>query len=1046
MLQLVMSEKKLRPGLYEQVINNDLAKQLKQISEDCQASEEIDDAEAPKILSQYLQTILEKKMQSIQENKGSVADFTNQIISCIHPEDDEETITDPARELLALTDSVQAISKKAKDMERPETSLSQSSLFTGARNEPQLYSEFRKEIPSCTEVILLVSFIKWGGLRMIMDTLRSFTEKGGRLRVLTTSYMGATDAKAVEELNQLPNTEIKVSYDTRRTRMHAKAYLFIRDTGFTTAYVGSSNLSGAAITDGLEWNMKITAQDQPETIQKIKATFEHYWHSNDFVFYDESQAETFRRALDDEKHKGTAANPFIFDIHPYPYQKEILDQLEADRLIRHQYRNLIVAATGTGKTVIAAFDYRRFCEANKGQTHKLLFIAHREEILKQSLNTFRGVLKDPNFGELAVGHYRPASIDHLFASVQTMNSQKLYSKIPVDYYDYIVIDETHHAAAASYYDILTYFRPKILLGMTATPERADGQSILPYFDNHISAEIRLPEAIERGLLSPFQYFGITDTASLADIRWVNGHYDENSLTKLYITGKEAAKRADLILQSVEKYVTDMNEVKGLGFCASIEHARYMADIFNQNDVPSLALTGNSSEEERNTAKTKLTTGQIHFIFVVDIYNEGVDIPEVNTVLFLRPTESLTIFLQQLGRGLRLSENKDCLTVLDFVAQANARYNFENKFQSLMTNTEHSVSYEIKHDFPAVPKGCYIRLEKMAQKYILQNISAGFTKRRALLERIESFETDTGRRLSLAAFADYYHLDLRRIYSNDSWSRLCVQSHVRSDFHEPLEEAFAKAFRHLCQIDSVKWIHFIRNYLHNYRTLNPSLFTEEETLMYRMFYITIFERMPEKQNSPIYQKDMNDLDRSPVMRHECEELLAYRLANIDLIKKDPSLPYACPLEVYASYTRNQLLTGLGYKKPQNIREGVKWLPEIQTDVLLVTLNKADKDYSPTTMYADYSINETLFHWQSQSTTSETSATGQRYIHHKENHSHVLLFIREHKNDPHHTGAEMYTFLGPVKYVSHEGSKPMNIIWKLENPIPAKFLRKTDKLTS
>jgi hypothetical protein len=490
----------------------------------------------------------------------------------------------------------------------------------------------------------------------------------------------------------------------------------------------------------------------------------------------------------------------------------------------------------------------------------------------------------------------------------------------------------------------------------------------------------------------------------------------------------------------------MDEVKGIGFCASIEHAKYMADTFNQNGVPSLALTGNSSEEERSTAKTKLTSGQIRFIFVVDIYNEGVDIPEINTVLFLRPTESLTIFLQQLGRGLRLAEHKDYLTVLDFVAQANAKYNYENKFQALMANTEHSVSYEIKHDFPAVPKGCYIKLEKVAQKYILQNISAGFTKRRALLERIESFSSDTGRKLSLSSFADYYHLDLRRIYSNDSWSRLCVQAHVKNDFDEPLEEAFAKAFRHLCQVDSVKWIHFIQKYLHNYRSLNPSLFTDEEMLMYRMFYITLFEHMPDNSSSPDYLKDMCAFDQSPVMRREMEELLAYRLECIDLIKKEPSLPYPCPLEVYANYTRDQLLTGLGYDKPQNIREGVKWLPEIQTDVLLVTLNKADKDYSPTTMYADYSINETLFHWQSQSTTSETSATGQRYIHHKEEHTHVLLFVREHKNDSHHTGAEMYTFLGPVNYVSHEGSKPMNIIWKLDDPIPAKFLKKTDKLTS
>ena len=733
------------------------------------------------------------------------------------------------------------------------------------------------------------------------------------------------------------------------------------------------------------------------------------------------------------------------DVQPYAFQQEILDRLEAERTVRGYTRNLVVAATGTGKTVISALDYRRFRKENPGKSCRLLFVAHREEILKQSLYTFRAVLKDANFGDLFVGAYRPDTIDHLFLSIQTFNSQDFTQKTTPEFYDYIVVDEFHHAAAPTYQKLLEYYRPKLLLGLTATPERMDGKSILPYFNNRIAAEIRLPEAIDRKLLCPFQYFGVTDTVDLDQLKWSAGGYDKGQLSRLYtISGMVAERRADLVVSSILKYVTDINTVKGLGFCVSIEHAEFMATYFNTHGIPSMFLTGKSSDEERKTAKDRLVSGEVRFVFAVDIYNEGVDIPEVNTVLFLRPTESLTIFLQQLGRGLRLSEDKECLTVLDFIGQANKRYNFEDKFAALLSNTIRSVSREIKDGFLSAPKGCYIQLERKAAKYILDNIRASYGNSAGLVTRIASFGEDTGRELSLSSFLEYYHLDPRSLYKFSTFSRLCARADVIEDFTEPLEETLTKAMARLAVIDSRRWISFLLELLPKLDDTDFAALPAVEKRMLQMFYVTVFGKTVEDWSSDEALDNLYALADSPVLLSEMIELLKYQYNRIDFIDAPVEVGFDCPLDLHCTYTRDQIMVALDFLKPATVREGVKWLPDQKLDVFFVTLNKADKDYSPTTMYNDYSINEWLFHWQSQSTTAAESPTGQRYIHHKERGSKVLLFVREFKADRITNGAEAYTFLGTANYVKHDGSRPMNITWKLDDPIPAKYLKKTNKL--
>ena len=1045
----------LLPGLYEQIINKALDAELAKTDKLSQTAR-IDEAEAAKVLAKYVAEIVEKGLDNVKDNGGDLnkqVELVNRIVSTIVKETQESefadlSVAERAEQLLALLErknTIRALDEKVEVI-RPETSIAQSSLFTGAIHEPQMYTELKKEIVSCNRIDMLVSFIKWSGLRLIMDELTEFTQNGGTLRIITTSYMGATDVKAIEELRKLPNTQIKVSYDTKRTRLHAKTYVFYRDTGFTTAYVGSSNLSNAAISSGLEWNVKVTRKDLPETIDKIAATFESYWNSNEFEYYDEGQQERLARALKAEKYYDSN-NPELYtiDVQPYSYQQEILDKLDAERTVRNYWRNLVVAATGTGKTVISALDYKRFRKQNPDKPCRLLFVAHREEILQQSLVTFRAVLKDANFGSMFVGNYRPESIDHLFMSIQTFNSQSFTEKTSPDFYDYIIVDEFHHAAAPTYQKLLAYYQPKILLGLTATPERMDGKSILPYFNNRIAAEIRLPEAIDRKLLSPFQYFGVTDTVDLDSLKWANGGYDRTELSNLYtLSGAVANRRADLVISSLLKYVTDIDEVKGLGFCVTVEHARFMANYFNGRGIPSLCLTGQSPDEERKSAKEQLVSGQVRFIFVVDIYNEGVDIPEVNTVLFLRPTESLTIFLQQLGRGLRLADGKECLTVLDFIGQANRRYNFEDKFAALLSNTTRSVSREIKDGFVSLPKGCYVQLEKKAAHYILDNIRASYGNSAGLVMRIASFEEDTGKKLTLANFLDYYHIDPRNMYRFASFSRLCARADMIDDFAEPLEETMTKSFARFAVIDSRRWINFLLDILPRLDDVDFAALPEVQKRMLQMLYVTIWGKAAEDWDSDEVLDNLYTLADSPVLLHELMDLLRYRYEQIDFIDMPVPLGFDCPLDLHCTYTRDQLLVAMDFMKPATVREGVKWLPEKKLDVFFITLNKADKDYSPTTMYNDYSINSELFHWQSQSTTAENSPTGQRYIHHQERGSRVLLFVREFKSDRLSGGAAAYTFLGTATYVKHDGSRPMNITWRLDQPIPAKYLKKTNKL--
>lgn len=1038
----------MKNGIYEEIINNKILKEINN-EELIIGKEKLDSEDAKTFLTQYIAEITKTALKCVrdgitesQEYLLKQVELCNDIIELLKQKLNEEEFED-----LKITESAEVLTYVYDRMDnsnfnnqviRPETSISRTSLFTGAKKEPNLQEEIKKEIFSADEICMLVSFIKWSGLRTILDELKSFTERGKKLKIITTSYMEATDFKAVEELAKLPNTEVKISYDTERTRLHAKSYIFKRENGFTTAYVGSSNMSNVAMTSGLEWNVKLSEKESFEIIAKINATFETYWNDSTFETFDNSEEnrEYLKNALNKSKINKTDMT-FEFDIKPYTYQKEILENLEAERKIFGRYKNLVVAATGVGKTVISAFDYKRFKDENPRA--RLLFVAHREEILKKSRDTFRYICKDLNFGELLVGNNKPESIENLFVSIQSLNSSKLIERTSPDFYDYIVIDEVHHGAAQSYKKLLEYYKPKVLLGLTATPERMDGEDITRFFDKKMAYELRLPEAIDNKLLCPFQYFGVSDFVDLSDLKWTRGGYEVSELEKVYVLDIEKAKRrAKDIITNTIKYVDDIDNVKALGFCVSIKHAEFMANEFNNAGIPSIALTGNSSDEIRKNSAKNLTNGNIKVIFTVDLFNEGVDIPQINTILFLRPTESLTIFLQQLGRGLRITEGKECLTVLDFIGQSNKNYKFADKYRALIGKTKKSIESYVKDGFVSLPKGCFIKLEKQAKEYVLRNIKGLKNNKDVLIGKIKYFENDTGEKLNLKNFLKYHNISLDEFYNGKrTFSRLCAEAEIIKDFKCEKEEMLNKRIVNLLSVDSPKLIEFVKKYIEN-----PNIeLNEEELILRNMFYYTFYVKNPERESLSSIKEGIEKVIENSLIRNEILEILDILYERINCVPIKNSYDFICPLEVHCKYTQAQILAGLEYYREDfygPMLEGVRYFKDKDLDIFFITLNKSEKDFSELTLYEDYAISENLFHWQSQHKDTENSKNVQRYISSK---GRVSLFVREYKTE--NGKASPYIYLGECTHISHQGNNPVSFIWKLKNNIPGKFISQANK---
>ena len=1043
----------MNQGIYEELVTQLVAQKLNALDRDTYHINKtrIDKEEASNILSRHLSQTIKVALEYIKGDNQleTQIEIANKIIRFLKDELQKEEFNEDLIEAEgALLKSVFAkvddhfpdIELRLKEI-TPYTRLTHSELFTGGNVGLSLESELKKEILSANRIDLLVSFIKFKGVIILEQALREFTRRGGKLRVLTTTYMGATDYKAIQLLSTLENAEVRVSYNSGNERLHAKAYLFFRNSGFHTGYIGSSNFSRSALTDGLEWNLKITTKEVGHIIDKFQKTFESYWQSDDFELYDDAKhKEKLVATLNQGKRPPSLdVNHALFEVKPYPFQLEILEKLEVERSVHHRNRNLVVAATGTGKTVISAFDYKR--NKQTGRSHKLLFLAHRKEILMQSLSTYRGILRDNNFGELWVDGIEPAHYEHLFASVQTINNRLASLDLSPDFYDYIVIDECHHLTAASYRSIIHFFTPKVLLGLTATPERMDGGDIQEDFHNRIAAEIRLPEALNRKLLCPFQYFGISDSVDLSHVAWEKGRYVASQLSNIYTAND---RRVGEIILALEKYTKDMSGVRALAFCVSVDHARYMAEKFLMAGLKADYLTS-ANHQNRDGVRSQLLNRDINYLFVVDIFNEGVDIPEIDTVLFLRPTESLTIFLQQFGRGLRLADDKDCLTVLDFVGQSRPEYNFENKFRALIGKTTTPVYQEIEDNFPHLPLGCSLVLEKKAKEIILRNIKSATTlNRMALVRKIRNFQHQSTLELTLKNFIEFYQIPIQAIYKRGSWKRLCYEAGVLPHFDSTNEQAIVAAIRRKwLSTRSVSYFSFILDLAKvQFRVKVADLNANQRAMLCMLHY----DVWPTAGGFASLEESIHEIGKNSMLVEEIREVLEWLTDNLDFKELSIELPYTQPLKVHARYTRDQILAAFGlstFEQKSPSREGVAENTARNTELLFINLIKSEENFSPTTMYHDYAINERLFHWQSQNSAGPSTAKGLSYINHRENNKKILLFVREKDVDEH--GHRMgYVFVGEGTLKEHYGAKPMNIVWQLNEPLPHYLWHEAAKL--
>lgn len=1038
---------RLAEGLYDRLISAELEQALEASLAEGRIVDRtsLDPAESPGVLAGYLGDLIKERLASVAD--GRRIELANAVLAFIDQSverepDSGDFVTTEGRPMLQAVTEDSAVALHV--VRRPEIALSRSDLLVNGRGEPNLIHSLVSEMESADRIRIIVSFIKWGGVTQLRRPIEAAIRRGASVQVLTTTYMGASEVRAIDALVDV-GAQVKVSFDGRSTRLHAKGWLFDRHTGFHTGYIGSSNMSVAAMNDGMEWNVRLSHMETPGLLDKFRATFDAYWSDSGSGFepYDPNERPSDR----DKLRKALNINDYSqrdellpFDVNPYPFQQTMLDDLARERETYGRTRNLVVAATGTGKTMVAAFDFRRLAAQGTwssipGRFPRLLFVAHRKEILTQARRVFRQVLRDSQFGGLLVDGERPNQHDHVFASIQSLSAGHRLRNLDPQHFDIVIVDEFHHADAATWTAFLDHIEPKILVGLTATPERADGGDITTWFGGHVATELRLWDALERNLLVPFHYFAVgSESMDFSKARWVGGRYVMEDVDNI-ITGDDVVMR--WVIAEINDKVADPSAMKALVFASGVAHANFMADSLSRSGISAIALSASTPRDERVQAVRDLAQGVIQAIVTVDLFNEGVDIPEVDTVVMVRPTESGTVFLQQLGRGLRKTAEKAYLTVLDFVGLQCKQFRYDIRYRALTGLARKELSGAIDRDFPYLPAGAYIHLDEVARDIVLANIKQSLpTKTAAIAADIRGHAVQSS--LSRYGLGDYLQdsgLDLPDIYGgNRTWTTLARAAGLDVPPGTADDDVLLKRVASLAHIDDRDRFEFYRRLMTDATFIDSfDAMTLREQRMALGLHFTIWHDKP----VGTIQDGFRRINACASFREEVLQL--WEIAE----QRIPHITHAsagdAPLRVHARYSRSEMLTAIGEgtmaKSPINNREGVVHAKSIGADVFNVTWQKTEGRYSPQTMYRDYAISDRLIHWESQARDRVASDKIQRYINHAERDHRIMLFARESPDGP--FGNRPYMYLGTAQFVSHEGERPVSFVWRLDTGLPADF---------
>lgn len=1049
----------LPDGLYDLLLTEGLARSLSELDPSRvdvsalkgEATEFLAD-----VITRQLSTILDDLSGNEAEKAKRQLELVNELLVTLRQRlaainADEASASGEVVDLVAPPLRVlRAVQRDQQFQVPPEIGLGAPWLFTAGKGSPSLLQEIRRELASSDQVDILVSFITVSGVRKLQDVLQQITAKGAqqdgqtqpktRLRILTTTYTGATEARALDELARLPGCEVRVSLDGRRTRLHAKAWLFQRKTGFGSAYVGSANLSGAALTGGLEWTVKLTQRGQEALFTRAVAHFETLWADSEFQRYDPDNAEhrlALAEALGRESFGGEPASTIsFFDLQPKTYQQEMLEQLATERA-NGRSRNLLVAATGTGKTVVAAFDYRNTCRIEGGRP-RLLFVAHREEILRQAQRTYREVLRDPEFGDLLTGNHQPERLDHLFATIDSVTSRDLLATVGADHWHTVVVDECHRLAADRFDAFARAICPSVLLGLTATPERSDGQPIAQYFnarpDGSPAVELRLWHALDLQLLAPFEYYACDDATDFSEVPW--DRPGEREAVDNLVTGNDV--RAKLVINEWRRLASDARQSRAIVFCVSVAHAEFMTDWLNRAHLPAACVVGTTTPEERRRAPQRLLSGELCALVTVDLYNEGIDLPMVDTLLLLRPTQSPVLFQQQIGRGLRLAPGKESCLVLDFVGQHRAEFRFDRLLSSLTGLSRRELVDGVENGFGSLPPGCHIHLQRQTREQVLQGLRSLTTQNwRRLKTELQTYAALRGR--SAIQLADFLHdqaLELEDIYrtgtgqSRSGWTALKRDAGLMASEPGPEEDYFSRRLGDLLHVDDPRRLGVmatVGSHQKDSQALNA-----DEALGVQMLAYQIDGRHDQAAGHEAF---LERVGRHPVIAAELVELTALLQARSRIGAHSVPGLEDTPLCLHAGYGVREILTAVGWLTASRrvpFQSGTLSLLNRKTELLFVTLDKSEGYHDRRFAYHDYAISVERFHWQSQNSAGPDTPGGRRYLESGTNGWQFQLFVRPHKGDA-------YRACGPITLESAEGDRPMSIVWRMQTPLPAHLFR-------